>query len=250
MKKLLLSLVFLIPVLAWAQSGDLVTELTRDHVDISARYTGDEIMLFGAMSAPGQIVVKVRSPAQPVALEKKGRVGPFWLSQGKHEIKRTPGLYYLLSSAPIDGMLPVSVRAAHGLDLSDALKNMQVSPAAGDATAQQTLKDAVLRLKQARGYYVADPKAVEVLGGRLYSTTIRLPAQLPLGEYEVDIYLVRNGQVVATQHRRISVDEVQMEHWISGVAGQHSWTFGVLFTLSMMLLGLLLGVVLGRSKKN
>lgn len=250
MKKLLLTLVFLMPAFAWGQGADLVTELTRDHVDISARYTGDEITLFGAMSGPGQIVVKVRSPEQPVALEKKGRVGPFWLSQGKHDITGTPGLYYLLSSAPIDGMLPAAARAAHGLDLTDALKNVKVVPTAGDAAAMQTLKGAMLKLKQARHYYVADPKAVEILGGRLYSTTIRLPAQLPLGEYAVDIYLVRDGQVVATQHRKIRVDEVQMEHWISGVASDHSWAFGVIFTLCMMLLGLFLGVVLGRSKKS
>ena len=250
MKKLLLSLVFLMPALAWAQSGDLVSELTRDHVDISARYTGDKIMLFGAMSAPAQIVVKVRSPEQAVALEKKGRVGPFWLSQSKHDITGTPGLYYLLSSAPIDGILPAAERAAHGLDLADAMKNVKVTPAAGDGAALQRLKSAMLKLKQARHYYVADPKAVEILGGRLYSTTISLPAQLPLGEYQVDIYLVRDGRVVATQHRKIRVDEVRMEHWTSGVASDHSWTFGVLFTLSMMLLGLFLGVVLGRSKKN
>lgn len=249
MKKLLFSLLLLTPALAWAQGGDLVTELTRDHVDISARYTGDEIMLFGAMSAPGQIVVKVRSPEQPVALEKKGRMGPFWLSQGKHDLTATPGLYYLLSSAPIDGMLPAAARDAHGLDLADALKGMRVAPAVNGAE-RQTLTNAVLQLKQARHYYVADPKAVEILGGRLYSATIRLPAQLPLGEYKVDIYLVRDGQVVATQHRKIRVDEVRMEHWISGVATDHSWTFGVAFTLSMMLLGLFLGVVLGRSKKS
>lgn len=248
MKKLLLTLVLLMPAFAWAQNGDLVSELSRDHVDISARYTGDQITLFGAMSAPGQVVVKVRSPEQPVALERKGRVGPFWLGQGKHEIKHTPGLYYLLSSAPIDGLLPAAVRGAHGLDLGDALKHMQTQPAAG--AALQTLKEAVLRLKRARGYYLADSKAVEIVGGRLYSTTIRLPAQLPLGEYRVDIYLVRNGQVVATQQRMISVNEVRAEHWISGVASKHSWIFGVVFTLSMMLLGLFLGVVLGRSKKN
>lgn len=251
MKKLLLSLVFLMPLCAWAQGGDLVSKLTRDHVDISARYTGDQITLFGAMSTPGQIVVKVRSPDQTVALEKKGRVGPFWLSQGKHDIKGTPGLYYLLSSAPIDSLLPASVRDAHGLSLSDALGGMRVvAPAGAAVPASPQIKAAVLRLQQAHHYYVADPKAVQVLGGRLYSTTIHLPAQLPLGKYAVDIYLVRNGRVVDTQHRTIAVNEVHTEQWISGVANNRPWLFGIAFTLSMMLLGLVLGVVLGRGKKS
>ena len=250
MKKLLLSLFLLMPALAWAQASDLVSELTRDHVDITARYTGDSITLFGAMSGPGQIVVKVRSPDQPVALERKGEVGPLWLSQGKHDITGAPGLYYLLSSAPIDDILPAAVREANGLDLSDALQNMKLEPAPEDAAARQTLVDAMLRLEQTRRHYVVDPKAVEIFGGRLYSAVINLPAKLPLGQYAVEIYLVRDGHVVATEQRRIEVHEVLMEHWISSVATNHSWTFGVIFSLGMMLLGLFLGMVLGRSKKN
>lgn len=250
MKRLLLSLVFLLPALAWAQGGNLVAELTHDHVDISTRYTGGSIFLFGAMSGPGQIVIKVRSPNQSVALKHKGHVGPFWLSQGKHEIKGAPGLYYLLSSAPIDGLLPRTARDRHGLNLSDALKDMKVSPAPVDASAGQKIKEATLRLMQTRHYYVADPKGVEIVGGRLYSATIHLPAQLPLGAYKVDIYLLRDGKVVATQHRKIKVAEVGLENWISAVAMHRSWAFGVVFTLCVMLIGLSLGVVLGRGKKS
>ncbi|APZ44262.1 TIGR02186 family protein [Acidihalobacter ferrooxydans] len=250
MKKLLFVLLaFLIPAAAWAQNGDaLVSDMTSDHVDISARYTGDSILLFGAMSTPGQIIVKVRSPEQGIALEKKGQVGPFWLSQGKHNITGIPGLYYLLSSAPIDRILPAAARAANGLNLSDALAGMTVTPTPATSTDRQTLIDAVLKLEQSRHYYVTDPRAVKIQASRLYSTSIKLPAQLPLGKYQVDIYLVHNGQVVATQHRTIEVNEVRVEHWISSVAANRPWLFGVVFTASMMLIGLFLGVVLGRKK--
>lgn len=243
------------PVLATDQGAaspnagqSLVSELSSDHVDISARYTGDKITLYGAMGQPSQVIVKVVSPVEPVALEQKGPVGPFWLSHGKHQIDKTPGLYYLLSSAPIDSILPAGQRKAYALNLADALKSMQITPAASDPSQQQTLKAAVLRLKQTRGYYAVDPKAVSIHGQRLYSTTISLPARLPLGDYQVSIYLVRHGKVIATESKQISVAEVRMEHWISSVAARHSWTFGVIFTFGMMLLGLILGVVLGRNR--
>lgn len=249
MKKILLALLLLLPASAWAQPGDLVTEFSHVQVNITTRYTGDEITLFGAMSAPGQIVVKMRSPDQVVSLEKKGRTGPFWLSEGKHEVEGTPGLYYLLSSAPLDGMLPASTRTQYGLDLADAIKGMKATPTETGA-GLKTIQAAVLRLKQARHYYVVDPKAVKISGKRLYSATLHLPSQLPLGKYRVDIYLVRNGQVVATDHRTIRVEEVQLARWISSTAEDHSWIFGVVFTFGVMLLGLFLGVVLGRGKKN
>lgn len=242
----------LLPALAFAQTNDgaLVSEMSSHHVAISARYTGGSILLFGAMSTPGQIIVKVRSPDEDVALQKKGRVGPFWLTQGKHVIHGTPGLYYLLSSAPIDRLLPAAARAAHGLDLQDALKDMKIEPEPANAAERQALAAALLKLEQARHHYVADPGAVEIIGGRLYMATIDMPAQLPLGEYAVSIYLVKDGKVIATQHTSIDVNEVGLEQWLFNAANQHSWLFGIVFTAAMMLLGLLLGVVLGRNKKK
>lgn len=248
----------LLPMLAQAQTQtqspsapasrpNLVTELTRDHVDISTRYTGDEITLFGAMSEPAQVVVKVTSPDQPVSIKQKGRVGPFWLSVAKYDIDRTPGLYFLLSSAPVDKILPPDQRSRYGLGLDDAITGMKISPAPTDA---KTLQAALLKLKRGHHQYVVDGNAVKILSQRLYSTTIKLPAQLPLGAYRVDIYLVRDGKVVATEHRKIDVAEVRIEHWVSSIANNRSWLFGISFTLAVMALGLFLGVVMGRGGKK
>lgn len=251
--RLVLAALCLLPALARADapaaqssaSPSLVTELTRDHVDISTRYTGDEITLFGAMSEPAQVVVKVTSPDQPVSIKQKGRVGPFWLSVAKYDIDRTPGLYFLLSSSPVDKLLSADARRRYGLGLSDALSRMTTAPVPGDAG---TLRQALLNLKEKRREYVVDGQAVKIIGQRLYSTTIRLPAQLPLGKYRVDIYLVRDGHVIATDHRSIDVAEVRIEHWISSIANNRSWLFGVSFTFAVMMLGLFLGVVLGRGR--
>ncbi|AOU99816.1 hypothetical protein BI364_16090 [Acidihalobacter yilgarnensis] len=249
--RLVLAAIALLPALAHAQTpakpAHLVTELSSDHVDISTRYTGDEITLFGAMSEPAQVVVKVTSPTQAVSIKQKGRVGPFWLSVAKYDIADTPGLYFLLSSAPIDKILPATAQRRYGLGLQDALSGMHVSPTPADAA---TFRHALLDLKARHHEYVVNGQAVKILGQRLYSTTIKLPAQLPLGTYRVDIYLVRNGQVIATDHRQINVAEVRIEHWISSIADKRSWLFGISFTLAVMALGLFLGVVMGRGGKK
>ncbi len=250
-KRLLLAtLAMLAPSLVWAQSssGELVSDMSSHHVAISARYVGGSIILFGAMSIPGQIIVKVRSPDQSLALQKKGRTGPFWLAQEKYTVSAIPGLYYLLSSAPIDSLLPKAMREAQGLDLGDALKGIKVMPTPREASARRTVFEQVLRLLKARHNYNVDPKAVEIIGQRLYVTTIRLPSQLPLGKYAVTIYLVKDGKVLATQNTEIDVNEVGLEQWLFNAANQSSWYFGLVFTASMMLLGLFLGVVLGRKK--
>lgn len=256
MMKFSLAALCLLPALALAANAPaapssaprLVTELTRDHVDISTRYKGDEITLFGAMTSPAQVVVKITSPIQPVSIKQKGRVGPFWLNVAKYDVANTPGLYYLLSSAPLDQLLPsAAVRTRYGLAITDALAHVQISPKPEDA---DKLRQALLSLKAAKHEYMSDGSAVKISGKRLYYATIRLPAQLPLGVYGVDIYLVRNGQVIATDHRSINVAEVHIEHWISNITSNFSWIFGVSFTFAMMMLGLFLGVVLGRGRNS
>lgn len=253
--RLAIAVIVLFPVLTQAKTGftgadrpqHFINQLTKDHVDISTRFTGDEITLFGAMSVPGQVVVKVSSPSQPVAIEEKGKIGPFWLSTAKYDVDHIPGLYFLLSSAPMEKLLPNAQRRQYGLDLAYAIKAMQVTPMPKDIGH---FRKALLTLKEARHQYAVDDKAVKIHGQHLYSTTIRLPPQLPLGTYNVEIYLVQNGQVVATDHQRINVAEVHMERWVSDVADNSSWLFGISFTLAIMALGVFLGVVMGRSGKK
>lgn len=245
----LLAIIVLTPLLAQAQvpSPSFVTDMTRDHVDISTRYTGDKITLFGAMEKPAQVVIKVFSPVQPLAIKQKGRVGPFWLDVSKYDTTNIPGLYFLLSSKPINQLLSTAQQRLYGLSLDDALNKLHVTPEPVD---RQVFTNALLKLKKDKHQYVLDGTAVKIRGERLFSVTIHLPAQLPLGIYGVDIYLVQGGQVIATDHRQIKVKEVHLEYWVSHVANNYPWLFGVFFTLGVMVLGLFLGIVMGRGKKK
>jgi len=126
---------------------------------------------------------------------------------------------------------------------------MRLDPPPPETEGDDALKAAMLRLKEAHHDYVLDTEAVEILGQRLYSTLIQLPAQLPLGKYRVDIHLVRNNRVTASEHQHIQVEQVRLEHWVSAVAVRYPWVFGVVFTSGVMLLGLVLGMLLDRGKK-
>lgn len=250
--KLLLIALALLPTLALAQatpkqSHHLVTDLTRDQVNISVRYTGDEITLFGAMSKPAQVVVKVISPNQPISIKKKGRVGPFWLSVSKYDVSNTPGLYFLLSSKPINQLLTSAQRARYGLGLKQAIDKIKTNPVPKNAL---DFSNSLIKLKKKNHQYIVDAHAVKIIGQSLFSTTIKLPAQLPLGVYHVDIYLIHHGKVVATESRQIKVAQVHIEQWISNVANNHSWLFGVIFTLGVMAFGLILGIIMGRGSKK
>lgn len=226
----------------------LVTELATDRVDITSQFTGEKILVFGAISSPGDVIIKVTSPNETVALTRKAELGPFWLSDGKIRISHAPGLLYLLSTRPIPDVLSMQARQQYGLRLEDALA--RAKPLDTIPKDMQDWQSAYLRLKKADGYYRHEDQAIHLVGNRLFSTSLDLPAKLPLGTYRLDIYLVKDGNVIAQQQRTLNVQQVRLEHWVSQTAHTWSWTFGISFVVFAMLLGLFLGVVLRKGRDD
>lgn len=230
-----------------AADDSLITELQQDHVDITSQFTGEQILVFGAIRKGGDVIVKVVSPDQDVALSRKAKVGPVWLDSGNMNVSNAPGLLYLLSTRPLDQILNPAEQQAHKLRLEDALDQAQApAPTAG----MEDWRTAFLRLKTHKGYYLQDGAAVKLDRGRVFSTSINLPAQLPIGTYQLQIYQVRDGKVVSEETRALDVRQVRVERWVSNIAHGYSWAFGIGFTLMAMIIGLVLGIILRRSRND
>ena len=232
---------------AAAEDNSLIAQLATDHVDITMHFTGEDILFFGALNRPGDVVIKVTSPAQTVAMSRKLKVGPVWLSNGKLTLEGTPGLMYLLSSKPLREILPGDEAARYGLSLQAGYaqgKITETTPGFPD------VNDAFLRLKQEKAYYQQVDNSVTLISNRLFFTRLTLPAKLPLGAYQVEVYLVRDGKVVSHRSSQLDVRQVSLELWVSNVAYRHPWTYGVSFTLLAILIGLGLGMWLRRDKDD
>lgn len=224
-------------------AGGLITQLATDHVDITTRFTGKDILVFGAMTSPGDIVIRVVSPDETVALSRKVPVGPFWLSGGQVTVRGAPGLMYVLSSRPLDKILPAKERRRYGLDFDGIVEK------AGLVEKKAHMDDwraAFVRLKRANGNYLQADDAVKEVGKRLFSATVALPAKIPLGMYRIGVYLVRDGKVIDSTAGQLDVQQVRMARWVAQAAHNHGWIFGISFTVFALVLGLLLGMALRR----
>ena len=243
MKKLLLLLALSAALLSMQVRADsgLVTGLGDENVDITARFTGERMLIFGAVSRPGDVIVKVVSPVQSVDLSHKEKFGPFWLTAGKVRVGKTPGLFYVLSNKPVDQILNRAERRRYGLDLTDALQGAELT-----GKPDKAWRDAFIRLKKQQDNYLQDGHAVKLVSHRLFSASMQLPAKLPLGTYHLEIYRVRDGRVRGHQQRSFEVREVKLERWVSNAAYSHPWAFGILFTLMALVIGLVLGITLRR----
>jgi len=233
---------------ATAAVHTLLTELQSEHVDVTMTFTGQDTLIYGALSKPGDVIIKVTSPDESVDLSHKTAIGPFWLDGGKLTIRNTPGLYYLLSSRPLNNIVSPEVQKKFGLHLHDALSGAKYEDKT--ASAMGNWQDAYIQLKEDAGLFRKLPGAVKLVEKRLFSATIHLPAKIPLGTYHLDVYLAQNGRIISHQRRNLIVDEVQLEHWVANAVNNYSWLFGVSFTLFALFLGLTLGIALRRGRDN
>ena len=62
-----------------------------------------------------------------------------------------------------------------------------------------SFKQALIRLRYRSGLFAEDVRPITFLGNRLFSTRIHFPANVPTGAYQVEVLLIRDGQVVSAQ---------------------------------------------------
>ncbi|HEB80605.1 MAG TPA: hypothetical protein ENI71_01885 [Chromatiales bacterium] len=249
MRIVALTILFLAAAFGSAHAAErgIVTQLGTDHVNVTTRFTGQKILIFGALSRRGQILIKVRSPAERVALSRKAKYGPFWLNSDKMVIPAAPGLIYLLASAPVGKLLDEAQRRRYGLTLHYAVARLSAPRV---PAGMEGWRKALIRAKRRDGYYREDGSAVSLVRDRLFYASVELPAKIPLGRYDLEIYLIRDGRIVSRQLRTVDVREVRLERWASDVAHDYPWLFGVAFTALAMALGLVLGIALNRAGES
>jgi len=222
-------------------NGGLLTELGSDYVKLTSDFTGQTILVYGTTSEAGNVVIKVVSPSEPVNLSHKVKIGPFWVNGAKVAVHDAPALVQILASAPLDTLLSQSERDQYGLNLKDALTGAKADrPPSGLGD----WRSALLELKKRSHHYEVQDGAVHIMHRRLFRATFRLPADIPLGNYQVHVYLVNGGHVFAHQTLQLHVLQMGMEHRVVRAAHHSSWTFGIALTVFALLFGLGFSILL------
>lgn len=229
--------------------GWMITHITQRPIEITVRYAGAKLNIFGAMSRPGQIVVKIVSPDRTFKVKEKGHFGIFWLKKAQYRLTGTPQIYYILSSSPLLKILSATQIQKYGLNLPAALSAMHSAPGL-TGKRRHLIEREIIKDKIRMGLFLESAHVLKIQNRHLYFADVELPAQLPLGRYKVNVYLIRHGHVVAIQHRYFDVQQARMEQWMSTTADQDPWLFGGAVIMIMIMIGLSMGIILGKAKKG
>lgn len=227
---------------AAAADPRLVPDVSSRSIDIQYSFSGEELLLFGAILYPGQrlpsdradIVVVLKGPARPIVLREKQRVAGIWVNADSVRLRTAPGYYAIGSSRPIDQL--VDERTAAIFELG--LRNLGMSPTGFSAPEKlERFEAGLIDLYSRNGLFYQNPKAVEISEGVLYRARIPLPARVPVGTYRAETYLISKGRVLAVASRNVEIRKTGFERFVAVAAQRHGFLYGLIAVLLSLVLG-------------
>lgn len=229
-----------------AHAEDLVSGISQDIIQITSNYTGTQIVVFGAIERAQNpqgrdIVVVVKGPDDPMTVRRRDRVAGVWVNRDAAHFEGLPSYYYLASTQPISRIAPRDVLARYEIGLQ------QLKPTAiGSHHDPEPFRQAVIRHLEKLGLYTESPGSIDFYSETLFSTRVPVPAGVTRGQYNVEVYLFRNGQMVSAQSTPLFVDASGLERRLFNAAHDAPFTYGLACVLMAMLLGWISSVLFQR----
>jgi uncharacterized protein (TIGR02186 family) len=217
-----------------AQSRDpiLVPEVSNRAIEIKYSFTGEELLLFGAIIYPdgrapddrADIIVVIKGPTQPIRLREKQRVAGIWVNADSVRFATAPGYYALASSRPINQIMDERTAAIYEL----GLPNLSLSPASFENEEQlRRFEHGLVDLKQRQDLFAERNGAVEITRGALYTARLPIPARVPEGSYSAETYLLSHGRVLAVASRDIDIRKTGFDRFIAQAAEHYGFLYGL-----------------------
>jgi uncharacterized protein (TIGR02186 family) len=229
---------------AWAE--DLVSGVSQDTIQITSNYTGTDIVVFGAIERPQStrgrnLVVVVRGPDQAMTVRRRNRIAGIWINNDAARFEGMPAYYYLASTEPVARIAPPDALARYGIGLQ-ALR----PSATGSHHDPEPFRQAAIRHLRQTGLYVESPGSIDFLSETLFRTKVPVPAGVTRGQYNVEVYLFRDGEVVSAQSTPFFVDATGLERRLFNMAHNAPLAYGLACVAMAMMLGWISAVLFRR----
>ncbi len=204
----------------------LIADLTTHFIAITTGFTGTEVVLFGATDGVGDVVAIVRGPEHDAVVRRKSRVAGIWLNTRDMTFTGVPSFYAVYSNRPLDEIAPPPMQTLHQVGLADLRLGAAEKNRSMDEIAD--FRAALIRDRQRERLFAEGVGQISFLGDRLFRATLRFPANLPTGDYHVEILLVRDKSVVGGLTTPLTVSPVGIDAEVNDFASRWALFYGII----------------------
>ena len=242
MKRLVFLIALLMAFAPAARAQDIVTDLSQYDIELRHSFTGQELLLFGAIkrgeTMAGErydIVIVITGEERPHMVRKKERVMGFWVNTGGKLLEGVPEYYALASTRPLLAIAP-----------EKELARLKIGLAQQDFARQPGLEDyaaGLIRVKQGAGLYQVATEAMALQSETLFRADFFFPANVPSGAYTASAYLFREGRLIGRSDKEIRIGKAGFERVVYSLAQNQPHLYGLMAIIIALLAGWLAGFI-------
>jgi uncharacterized protein (TIGR02186 family) len=238
-----------------AAAEHLVSSLSNHRVMVTSNFTGEDLVLFGSVERDNanvprrggyDIVVTITGPRESVRTRRKERVLGIWVNAESRTFVNVPTYLAVLSSKPVDAIANADTLRRLQVGLDNILMPQRIGPDIADVVHEDPFRAAFLRLKQEHGLYLDQPNGVTFLTPTLFRAGIPLPANVPIGTYDVDVKLFADGAMIARSTSALEIIKAGFEQFVAEAARDHGLPYGLATAMLALLTGWFASVVFRR----
>lgn len=226
-----------------ARAQQLVADLSSHLIAITTGFTGTEVVLFGSTDGPADVAVVVTGPRTTATVRRKARVAGLWVNSDKVVFDQVPSYYVVATNRPLEQFISTPILERHQIGLPNVRMEPKEPPTAGTLPEYRA---ALIRTKQRAGLYGVAHGQVSFLGARLFRTNIFFPANVPTGLYNVEVFLIRDGDVLSAQTTPLVVSKVGFSAEVFEFARSQPFNYGLTAVLGALAAGWLAGTIFRR----
>jgi uncharacterized protein (TIGR02186 family) len=239
-----------------AAAERLVTSVSRHQVMVNSSFSGTEIVLFGTVEPdspaarrriPGyNIVVTVTGPKLTLITRRKERVLGIWTNMAARTFVNVPSYLAVLSNQALDQITDADTQRQLQIGLDNVVLPQQIGPDIGDVVRDDPYRTNFIRLKREHQLYLQRTNGVTLLTPTVFRAEIPLPAEAPVGSYDVDVKVFAENVMLARANSAFEIVKVGFEQFVANAAREYGLLYGLTTAMMAIFTGWLASVAFAR----
>ncbi len=238
-----------------ASQEKLVSTLSNSGIEINSSFTGEQIVVFGAITNSSGVVggtgeagesdyevaVVVRGPEEEIVARRKDRILGLWVNAASHSFFKVPSYYV----AHMSGNLAAAANDKLLQQYKLGLQNLNFVRSAYDPESH-AFADAVIQIRKDKHLYIENPDAVEFLAPGVFRTTFELPTVIPVGTFRVSVFIFRDEKLISAQTENLVITKTGISDQIARFARSNGLIYGLLTVALAIATGWFAGIIFRR----
>jgi len=248
------ALIGLMTVGSEARAEQLTVALSTPEIRIGANFSGVPVTVFGVIESNAQsashigeyeIATLVLGPPASVVARRKERILGVWANSASEIFLGAPSFYAADATSEIAELAGAEVLKPLRLGF-DNIGFTYRDRVGRDNPGAAEFREAFLRIKVEEGLYTEQAGGVGLIGESIFRKTVWIPANAPIGFYQVGVFLLADGELIARAGDSFTIAKTGAEQFLFNFSRNQSFIYGLVCVAMALFIGWLAGLIFRR----